>query len=257
MTRVHAASKDPVASAAVEALLAARWECADLLSRRPSPLTADLLRGHAAELAGSAIAGDQVLSLALETAARDIEAGDDPLAAGVLFLMADAARTASARQSIRDDVLGQTVTSAPVDIVTEVERRLSDQRLPPADLAHRLAAEARLQEALWDDPRLPAGTAVRVAMLRSVEKFIARAAELDPHPPRARKSSRVGLAQRMRPPLAKQVRPPRSTAATSWWSWSAQRTGWLLILGLLVLALVVRPAPERPAPAIASVNEVM
>jgi hypothetical protein len=93
--------KDPLVGAAVEALLVARWEVAELLSRRPSQLAADLLRGHASELASSALASDQMLSLALETAARDIEAGNPPLGEGCLFLLADQNNLASARHSIR------------------------------------------------------------------------------------------------------------------------------------------------------------
>ena len=98
MTRGPPAPEDPIASAAVEALLAARWECADVLSRRPARLAADLLRGHAAELATSPLASDQVLSLALDTAARDIEAGNPPLDGGAMFLFADAFPVDGARQ---------------------------------------------------------------------------------------------------------------------------------------------------------------
>ena len=42
---------DPVALAAIDALLAARWACAEHLSRKPAALAIELLRGHAAELA--------------------------------------------------------------------------------------------------------------------------------------------------------------------------------------------------------------
>jgi hypothetical protein len=61
------------------AVAEARWEAADLLSRRPA-LAADLLRGHAAELAASPTARDQLLGLALERAAADLDAGRAPLA---------------------------------------------------------------------------------------------------------------------------------------------------------------------------------
>jgi hypothetical protein len=63
------------------AVAEARWEAADLLSRRPA-LAADLLRGHAAELATSPVARDQLLGLALERAAADLDAGRAPLADG-------------------------------------------------------------------------------------------------------------------------------------------------------------------------------
>jgi hypothetical protein len=61
------------------AVAEARWEASDLLSRRPE-LAADLLRGHAAELAASPDQADQLLCLALERAATDLDAGRAPLA---------------------------------------------------------------------------------------------------------------------------------------------------------------------------------
>ena len=64
------------------AVAEARWEAADLLSRRPA-LAADLLLGHAAELAASPVRSDQLLSLALERAAADLDAGRAPLADAV------------------------------------------------------------------------------------------------------------------------------------------------------------------------------
>jgi len=234
MTSRPAAPNDPVASAAGEALLAARWECAELLSRRPSLLAADLLRGHAAELATSALASDQVLSLALETAAGDIEAGNPPLDDGARFLFTDTA--AGARQSIRGMVLAQSGEPAPtaVDVVVEVESRLADQRLTPAELSRRLAAEARLQEALWDDPRIPAQVPVRQAMLCSIPKLAERAAELD--------HDRSAARQDVTTHVAKMV-PAKASTAASLLRWSSQHAGWLLAIGLLVVALVALIAP--------------
>jgi hypothetical protein len=59
--------------------MAARWECADLLSRKSPEAARDLLLGHAAELAGSPQPGDRVLCRALEAGAADIAAGRHPL----------------------------------------------------------------------------------------------------------------------------------------------------------------------------------
>jgi hypothetical protein len=239
--------REPVAGAAVEALLAARWEVAELLSRRPSLLAADLLRGHAAELAASALASDQVLSLALETAARDIQAGNPPLDAGALFLFADDGGLAGARQSIRGMVMRQPgePTPAPNDLVAEIERRLADEQLTPVEMSARLAAEARLQEALWDDPRLPAQTPVRLAMLCSIPKLAERAAELDPIQALACRNLRT------RPRWSPEVRTvPATDPASFWWRrWSPQHTGWLLIGGLFVAALVALVAPLGAAPS--------
>ncbi len=249
MTRPPTPSHIPVASAAVEALLAARWECAELLSRRPPQLAADLLRGHAAELATSALASDQVLSLTLETAACDIEAGAPPLDGGALFLFTDAGCAADERTTLRDRVLQLPGEPAPTpaELVNEFERRLADRRLTTADLSRRLAAEARLQEALWDDPRLPAQMAVRLAMLRSIPRLAERAAELDRRQSRA---CRNVTAQASRPrwtPVARRI-PAHAPAQPFRWRWSSQHTGWLLIVGLLVVALVLA-APLGSAPA--------
>jgi hypothetical protein len=243
MTAQLSALKEPVAGAAVEALLTARWEVAELLSRRPSLLAADLLRGHAAELATSALASDQVLSLALETAARDIQAGNPPLDEGALFLFADDGGLASARQSIRGMVTRQQgePEPAPTDLVAEIERRLADERLTPAELSARLAAEARLQEALWDDPRLPAHTSVRLAMLCSIPRLAERAAELDPN--------RVPTCQNPKPQAARprwrpQVEtPPVKVSTSGRQRWSPQQTGWLLVGGLFAIALLMSVEP--------------
>lgn len=184
MTRPPTPPENPVAVAAVEALLAARWEVAELLSRRPSRVAADLLRGHAAELAMSALADDQLLSLALDRAAQDIEAGDPPLQAGVPFLLDDSDGLAGARESVGGIVLQQPGEPAPtpVHLAAEIERRLLDERPTPTELSDRLAAKARLQEALWNDPRLPAEPSVRLAMLCCIPMLAERAAELDPRP---------------------------------------------------------------------------
>jgi hypothetical protein len=241
MTPSSITQKDPIVGAAVEALLVARWEVAELLSRRPSLLAADLLRGHAAELASSALASDQMLSLALETAARDIQAGSPPLGEGALFLLTDENGLATARQSIRRMVMQQPGEPAPApnDLVVELECRLADERLTPAELSARLAAQARLQEVLWDDPRLPAQTSVRLAMLCSIPKLAERAAELDPNQALACRNLRT--RPRWRPGVnAVLAKDP----ASFWWRrWSPQHTAWLLIGGLFVAALVVSIAP--------------
>jgi hypothetical protein len=234
-------SKEPVAGAAVEAVLAARWEVAELLSRRPSLLAADLLHGHAAELATSAVAADQVLSLALATAARDIQAGNPPLDDGALFLLADDGCLAAARQSIRAIVIRQPgePDPAPKDLVAEVERRLADERLTPVELSARLAAEARLQEALWDDPRLPAQMPVRLAMLCSIPKLAERAAELDPIQALACRNLR--RRPRWKPAVGTTV---ANESSGLWWRrWSPHHTGWLLVGGLFVAALVISVEP--------------
>ena len=233
MSHLSNAPQDPLAEAAVEAVLAARWECTELLSRRPSRLAAELLRGHAAELATSALAGDQVLSLALETAASDLEAGRPPLEAGAMFLFTDAGSADGARRRLRDLVLQQPgePSSPPRDVVAEIERRCADEGLTPSQLSRRLAASAHLQNTLWDDPRLPAQVPVRLAMLHSAPKLSERAAELArPQPRPSRSSASAGTIRQ---------RPSRG-------SLSVHHAGWVLAAGLLgagVLALLIPVLP--------------
>jgi hypothetical protein len=239
--------KDPLGCAAVEALRAARWECAELLSRRPSLLAADLLRAHAAELATSALASDQVLSLALETAARNLELGTAPVDEADLFLAAEASGAAEDRERLRTLVLQQSPAPSSVDVVGDLERRLADHRLTPAGLSRRLAAEANLQQALWDDPRIPAGIAVRLAMLRSIPKLAQRASDLEGDPTAACRNVTPRAASPAGP-AAFGTRRAKSSTASSASRWSSQKTGWLLLIGLLVFALIATVAPIGMAP---------
>jgi hypothetical protein len=175
-------ASDPVAAAAVEAMMEARWEASDLLSRRPPPLACDLLQGHAAELAGSAIAHDQVLSLALDAAARDLAAGRAPLADGALFLFQEPAPEPAARQAVREGALREDGVPLADShrVAEEIEERRRREGGEPGELAGRLVAEARLHELMWDDPRLPATSRTRLVMLCSAARLIERAEALTP-----------------------------------------------------------------------------
>jgi hypothetical protein len=242
MTASPITPKDPLACAAVEALRAARWECAELLSRRPSLLAADLLRAHATELATSPVARDQVLSRALEMAARNLEAGYAPVDEAGLFLAADSDGAAEARERLRTLVLQQSPAPNTIDVVGELERRLADRRLTPIALSRRLAAEASLQAALWDDPRIPAANSVRLAMLRSIPKLAQRAADLegDPKPVCRNVTPRIGAPGRR---ATVGTHRTKSSMASSPLGWSSQKTGWLLLIGLLVVALIATAMP--------------
>jgi hypothetical protein len=247
MTPSPGASNAPMACAAVEALLAARWECMELLSRRPPQMAADLLRGRAAELAASAFATDQVLSLALETAASDLDAGSPPLEGGALFLLCDAEAVAQGRLAIRTTVLRQTGEPSPAAarLVAELEHRLAGHQLTPAALARRMAAEARLQEALWDDPRLPASTAVRLAMLNSVPDLTARAAELDRGASRAARKIATRASGHRSLLTAKRVHR-REPAASDGLRWSSIHAWWLLAAATLVIVAMLIAPPGGP-----------
>ncbi|MET0294694.1 MAG: hypothetical protein ABW042_06710 [Phenylobacterium sp.] len=73
----------PPDRAAQAALAEARWTACDLLARRGPALAADLLRGQAAELAGSQRVPDRLLADHLDRAADDIEQGRPPLLGSV------------------------------------------------------------------------------------------------------------------------------------------------------------------------------
>jgi hypothetical protein len=178
---VHGAH-DPVALALVDAVVAARWEANEILSRRSCDVAADLLRGHAGELAHSPFGRDQLLKLALEAAALDVEKGRSPLELGALFYISHGLPTAEQREPLRRLVagLGETPAGPSKQLTPEFERRVSPEDLTDEELCARLGQEADLQDALWDDPRLTAEPNVRLAMLRSVAGFRERAAELNP-----------------------------------------------------------------------------
>jgi hypothetical protein len=173
---------DVVATAAIDALIAARWQCADLLARRPPAFVRDLLLARAAELASSPIARDQILSRGLEAAAADLEAGRPPLEEGAAFLFRERSPCATAREIVREQVFryGGVPARASDDAAAELERRVRAERPADHELSQRLAREAHLQEVLWDDPRLPAETHTRLIMLCAVPKVIERALALDP-----------------------------------------------------------------------------
>lgn len=76
-TRAPMGPPEPSGEAA--ALAEARWTASDLLARRSPELAPDLLRGQAAELAGSAGDHDRLLARFLDQAADDIEQGRPPL----------------------------------------------------------------------------------------------------------------------------------------------------------------------------------
>ncbi|NBB17614.1 hypothetical protein GVN21_19815 [Caulobacter sp. SLTY] len=57
----------------------ARWEAADLLSRRGGAAAVDLLRGHSGELAVSPLARDRLLAMALDQAADSLASGSASL----------------------------------------------------------------------------------------------------------------------------------------------------------------------------------
>jgi len=227
---------DVVATAAIDALMAARWQCADLLSRRPATSVRELLQGRAAELASSPIARDQVLSRALDAAAADLEAGRPALEGGAAFLFREQPPCVTAREVVREQVFrhGGVPARASDDAAAELERRVRAECPADHELSQRLAREAHLQEVLWDDPRLPAETHTRLIMLCAVPKVVARALALDPSHARFARHENAPGKRRKRAlaliPVAGtgRARPGAPRARPRWLV-----IGWLWALGLM------------------------
>ena len=171
-----------LATAALGAITEARWERDDLLSRRSMAGAPDLLRGHAAEMAFSPLARDQVLSLALIVAADDLEAGRAP-AGGWDLLLPEPGPDEAARLEVRARVLnlGAVPTLEARAVAEDLERRLRPECAGDHELAARLTGDANLHEILWDDPRLPGGDRARLTMLFSIPRLLERAEALSSH----------------------------------------------------------------------------
>jgi hypothetical protein len=229
---------DLVAAAAVDALMAARWQCADLLTRKSAASTRDLLFGRAAELASSPIARDQILSKMLEAAAADLEAGRPPLQEGASVFCRERSPCCTARQIVRQQVFRHTGVPARASAAAaaELERRHRAENLPDYQLCDRLAAEAQLHELLWDDPRLPADAHTRLIMLCTTPKLVERAQDLEPSHAR---SVRRRNAPRRRRERALALAPSRALVPAPRWGprvrWPNAMARWLWALSLVLV----------------------
>ncbi|MFL5297075.1 MAG: hypothetical protein ACJ798_11905 [Phenylobacterium sp.] len=217
---------DPAVQAAVDALLAARWECADLLSRKPAVHAIELVSGRAAELASSPIGRDQMLSAALDAAAADLGAGRPPLPDGTGFFFRGRAPCPTARLVIREQVFRHPGVPgrAADEAAAELERRCRLECRSERELSARLWSEASLQRSLWDDPRLPAQTHTRLIMLCAVPKLARRAADLDPSHARVARRRDSARGRRARSLV---VLPPRGRRTAGSWPLRWPVLGWL------------------------------
>jgi hypothetical protein len=199
MARRETTDIGEVARAVVEAVSGARWQCAELLTRKDAHSVRDLLLAHAAELAGSALARDQLLGKALEAAAADLHAGRPPLEEATVSFFREPVPS-EAREAVREQVFRHCgIPSRASDAAAaELERRLRSDGLSDGDLSEALAAEARLHECLWDDPRLSAETHTRLIMLFAVPKIIERSEALDPSRARHLARRETPRSRRMR-----------------------------------------------------------
>jgi hypothetical protein len=201
--------------AAVEAVLAARWECAELAARKSAEAVGELLLGHAAELACSALGRDQILSRALESAAADVRAGRPALEDGAAFFFREAVPD-GARSVVREQVFRHSgvPSRASQAVAAELERRLRSEGLGDRELSERLLAEAHLHERLWDDPRLGADTHTRLILLCAVPKVIERSEALDPSRARFLRRRETPRSRRRRALVL--ARPGPATIAPAW-----------------------------------------
>ena len=178
-----------LAAVVVTALMDARWESAELLSRRSSGAAPELLRARAAELSLSASGREQVLGLALAAAADDVEQARSPLGDGALFFFAESVgRAEQLRWQRAVLALAGTADARADALVRELEaahRQEGGQGVSAAELACRLREDALLHKRLWDDPRIPADAPTRLVMLCAIPRLVDRSRALDPRPLRS------------------------------------------------------------------------
>jgi hypothetical protein len=160
--------------AAVAAVLAtARWEAHDLLTRRSPESANELLIAHAAELALSPDARDQLLSVALSEAAFSVATGRAVLLNPPTVFVDYDSTSETARHTIRDKVFHYATDhwQAGLDDAAIFTRTLSMDAIPMNGFAHSTTlteAAVNLQRYLWDHPKTPAETHIRLVMFLSL-----------------------------------------------------------------------------------------
>lgn len=155
-----------------QAMANARWETADILSRRSVELAADMVSGRAAELALSPGAIDQIQSLYLERAADALRIGRPPLSGAALVFKpiegpipgSEAALNASAAEAAEADPLA-----------AQAEAAHRETGLVGALLSARLVRDAVVHEALSQDARIPADERTRRIMALTASLLRGRA----------------------------------------------------------------------------------
>lgn len=154
-------------------LVEARWLARDVLSRREAAAAIELLDAHAAELALSSAARDQLLSVALTAAVCDVTAKRDVLVASPTIFISYDDDLEHARSVVRRDVFNTAPKTWPMALDVAVSLLQSLAEAPSGDKeaesgTSRLQCILRMQELLWDHPHIPATPDTRLAMLFSV-----------------------------------------------------------------------------------------
>jgi hypothetical protein len=196
-----------VAAATLGALREAARAGRGALSPGMRATGAGMLRGHAAALLTSPIARDQLLTLSLTAAAEDLDAGRCPGGKVRYALPRHRADEAMRPEIRRDAAAAGPVRAAEIRrVVDGLELRHRPECADDVGLADRLAEEARLHQALWDDPGLRCAPHVRLVMLFSARPLFERSEAL-----RRRRGSAPARAGLTAPAVPGDVAAPLAT----------------------------------------------
>lgn len=170
---------DPLETVVSEVIGEALWRYRDLSARRTEDQARDLVLAEAAERSLSAAGREQLLSVALE---RVLTLDPEAPASARLLLGSDPHedQTLTIRKSVF--ALGPQNVEAADALIDQLEKfhagRLT-KRGSKVEIALGLEQDAALHQALWDDPRIPASSENRLAMLCSIPRLRDRAVHLN------------------------------------------------------------------------------
>lgn len=175
-----------VAAAATAAMAEVYDDIVDLFGRHGRAAVVVHLRQRAQMLGRAASARDQLKSCAMDAAADDVAWGRSPFGQWTAFLAQENWPDEALRSQVRPPPgydTTQTRTAAEAwarETEARLIRRTSDVCDAARSLPERLAEEVRLQDALWDDPRLPASPATRALIRAGGEALQRRLSDLGP-----------------------------------------------------------------------------
>lgn len=165
--------ESPCAIAAA-VLAKARWEARDLLSRRSRESAIELLFAHAAELALSPNAPDQLLGVALSAAAQSVAEGRAVLASPPTVFVDYDGKLHATRRAIRNKVFHYATDhwQAALEqaaLFTQASQAQENPKNGFADSTKGLTEAAiELQRHLWDHPQIRADAHIRLVMFLSL-----------------------------------------------------------------------------------------
>ncbi|MDX9996418.1 MAG: hypothetical protein WCY15_07320 [Phenylobacterium sp.] len=145
----------------------ARWQALDLVARRGREAAPNLLRGQSADYAGSPLAWELLLGMALDQAAETIDAPAVDLSPLLKASDLPAERLLEIRAAAER-------LKGSARWVEELAARI-DRNAGQLERVRLLRAHALLNERFWSDARIPADEATRARMLACAPQFRARA----------------------------------------------------------------------------------